>query len=128
MSGFKGNKQKTHAIWFGGYKNKKDGVLLNRNINWVFDDYFRYLGIDFCTDLPKLVTHNYNENFKEIKSQMTSWLRRYLTVLGRITVVKSLLVSTLNYLILSLPNPGENLLKDINAHFYRFIWGRNLIK
>ena len=54
---------------------------------------------------------------------MTSWLRRYLTVLGRVTVVKSLLVSKLNYLILSLPNPGENLLKDINASFYNFIWG-----
>ena len=123
MSGLKVNTHKTHAIWIGGYKNKKDGVLLDKNLNWVFNDYFRYLGIDFCTDLHKITIRNYNEKFKEIKCQMTSWLKRYLTVLGRVTVVKSLLVSKLNYLILSLPNPGENLLKDINAKFYNFIWG-----
>ena len=64
------------------------------------------------------------ENYKKayLKDQMSLWLKRSLTVLGRITVVKSLLVSKLNYLFLSLPNPTKELMKEIDRSLHTFIW------
>ena len=53
---------------------------------------------------------------------MSLWLKRSLTVLGRITVVKSLLESKLNYLFLALPNPTDEMMKKIDRSFHNFIW------
>ena len=89
------NKQKTKAIWIGKNKTRKDYICAQKNLEWVIDGYFRYLGIDFCHDLHEMVQYNYIEQIKQIKAQMSLWLKRSLTVLGRITVVKSLLVSKL---------------------------------
>jgi len=50
------------------------------------------------------------------------WSRRNLTVLGRVTVVKSLLLSKLTHLILTLPDPPQEFIKDLNQIIYKFIW------
>ena len=75
-----------------------------------------------------LAYHNYNEKIAEIKSQITSGLKRYLNVLGRVTVVRSLLISKLNYLNMSLPYPSGNVLREIHALFYSFVWEGKPIK
>ena len=64
----------------------------------------------------------YGKKIKQTKAQMSLWLKRSLTVLGRISVVKSLLVSTLNYLFLTLPNPTDETMKKIDRSFHNFIW------
>ena len=69
-----------------------------------------------------MIEYNYQQNMEEVKTQMTSWLKRSLTVLGRITVAKSLLVSNLNYLLLSVPKPDPRIMKDIHSSFFKFIW------
>ena len=53
---------------------------------------------------------------------MTTWIKRALTPLGRATVVKSLLIPKINYLLLSLPLPNEKIMKSINGCFFEFIW------
>ena len=50
------------------------------------------------------------------------WNCRNLTLLGKITVIKSLLFSSLNHLFISLPNLDDKTLKKINELFYNFIW------
>ena len=69
-----------------------------------------------------MVDHNYCEKVQEIKRQITTWLKRKLTPLGRVTIVKSLLVPKFNYLFLSLPEPNVQIMKDINRCFYEFVW------
>ena len=57
------------------------------------------------------------------------WNRRELTPLGRITVVKSLLLPLLTHLFIYLPNPADNVLQKINKMFSNFVWqGPNKIK
>ena len=46
---------------------------------------------------------------------IAQWSKRNLTVLGRVTVVKSLLMSKLTYLILTLPDPPEDI--ELNVVF-----------
>jgi hypothetical protein len=42
--------------------------------------------------------------------------------MGRVTVVKSLILAKLNYIGQMLPNPPEHIMKDINNVIYTFIW------
>ena len=50
------------------------------------------------------------------------WNRRYLTPLGKITVIKTLLLPILNHLFISIPNPAEQTIKELNNIFFDFLW------
>jgi hypothetical protein len=50
------------------------------------------------------------------------WKRRYLTPIGKITVIKTLLLPILNHLFISLPDPNEDIFKHLNALFFEFVW------
>ena len=123
MSNLKINISKTQVIWIGKNRACKKQFLSEHKLNWISEGYSRYLGIDFSVDLSKMVDHNYCEKIKDIKRQIISWSKRTLTVLGRVIVVKTLLIPKLNYLLLSLPEPNSQIMKDINRSFYAFIWG-----
>ena len=50
------------------------------------------------------------------------WKRRYLTPIGKITVIKTLLLPILNHLFISLPDPNDSILKHLNELFFEFVW------
>ena len=47
---------------------------------------------------------------------------RYLTPLGKITVIKTLLLPILNHLFISIPNPSEHIIKELNNFLFSFLW------
>ena len=57
-----------------------------------------------------------------IENKIKIWKRRYLTPLGKITVIKSLLLPILTHLFISLPNPSATILTQLNKMFYNFLW------
>ena len=61
---------------------------------------------------------------------MSQWKRRNLTPIGKITVVKSLLISKLVRLFIALPNPSQKFIKDLETALLNFVWNskRNPIK
>ena len=65
---------------------------------------------------------NYNMVMEAASNLVHHWPRRNLTVLGRITVVKSLLIPKFNHLILSIPNPTKAFLKRLQKMIYEFVW------
>ena len=67
------------------------------------------MGIIFSTNIGEMTHLNFNPKRFEIKQIINIWMKRLLTPLGRIAVIKSLLISKLSYLLLSLPNPLEFL-------------------
>ena len=54
---------------------------------------------------------------------INNWKKRILTPIGKICVLKTLVVPQLNHLFMSIPNPSDLFLKEINNLFYNFIWG-----
>ena len=65
------------------------------------------------------MTHlNFNPKLFEIKQIINIWMKRLLTPLGRIAVIKSLLISKLSYLLLTLPNPSEAFQKELHGNLY----------
>ena len=69
-----------------------------------------------------MVTKKYNDKIAKIEALIKVWKRRYLTLLGKITVVKSILLPILNHLFMSLPNPEPSTTKYLNNLLYSFIW------
>jgi hypothetical protein len=53
-------------------------------------------------------------------------IKRILTPIGKIAVIKSLLISSQNHLFISLPNRSEDLISVLNKMFYDFIWQGNV--
>ena len=76
-----------------------------------------------------MLTLNFTDKIANIITKINYWNPRSLTPIGRITVIKYLLLLSLNHLFISLPNPNEKLLKDLSELFFNFIWtGTSRIK
>ena len=60
----------------------------------------------------------------KIKNLIKLWKRRYFTPLGKITVIKTLLLPILNHLFISLPNPIENEIKEFKNSIFMTLWNR----
>ena len=48
--------------------------------------------------------------------------------MGRLTVIKTLLISQLNHLFISIPNPSTQFLRELNDVLYTFLWNSNVDK
>lgn len=66
---------------------------------------------------------NYLPKLSEIRKLINQWKSRKLTPIGRITVIKTLLIPKLNNLILTLPNPSTDYLKNFENDIFQFLWG-----
>ena len=73
------------------------------------------------TDSDVTVSLNYKDKIEKIKLILGSWKLRRLGLLGKITVLKSLIASQLVYIFSPLPT-NHTAIKDINVMFYNFLW------
>ena len=65
----------------------------------------------------------------KVKKSIAYWKRRKLTPIGRLTVVKSILLPLFTHLFISLPNPPLTYVKSLNDFFSEFVWnGKPKIK
>ena len=121
ISGLKMNTDKTKVIWIGRKKFSKDKLNTNYSLIWG-DEEFDLLGITFNVNLNLTTIKNYQKAQIKINESIKSWNKRYLTPLGKITVIKTFLLSQLNHIFLALPNPNPQIIKEINTSLFKFLW------
>ena len=80
------------------------------------------LGIVFSPDVDNIWEYNYTSKLEELKRLLSVWKRRKLTLYGRICIIKSLGLSKLVHLFLTLPRPPALILRELNSLFFQFIW------
>ena len=122
LSGLKANLDKTKAMWIGSMSGSDLKLCMEQKLQWVNE--FTLLGINFNNDLDNICELNFREKINEIKRCIKLWTWRSLTLMGKITVVKSLLLSKLIHLFLALPNPSDAILKEIETIIFKFIWNK----
>ena len=83
---------------------------------------FTLLGINFSVDLTSMIDLNYVPAIKSLHKLFSLWSHQYLTPKTQIAVIKSLALSKLIHLLLVLPSPGKDILKQVETMFYHFIW------
>ena len=108
---------------FGSERKKysSDTIKTKWKLIWGHEK-FELLGITFRVDLNKIIELNFISKLNEIENTIKRWNRRILTPIGKITVIKSLLISKLNHMFLALPNPPENIVSQLQNTFYTYIW------
>ena len=121
VSGLKINFSKTQVVWIGSKKFSKDTLCEDWQLSWGKSS-FKVLGINFDVNLDNLIRINYDPYLKRMKGLIQQWNKRNLTPIGKITVVKSLILPVLNQLFISLPNPSSEIIKMIEDMLYSFIW------
>ena len=120
-SGLKPNISKTQAFWAGAHT--QDCEEINANFTFQWTRKLKILGIVFANNDAETYQENFECKLKTIQSIMRSWKRRYLTVRGRIVVVKSLLLPKLTHVLTSLPKPPIEFMKRLKTTLFHFIWG-----
>jgi hypothetical protein len=119
------NFEKTSVVWIGKNKFSSSSIKTRWKLNWN-QQSFKMLGIFFHVDLSKMIKLNYTDKIKAVQNCITYWKRRILTPIGKITVIKTLLIPIFIQLFTSLPNPPQDIIININRNFYDFIWEGNV--
>ena len=123
FSGLCLNKHKSAAMMIGNtdFKNKiKCGIK--------FYNRLKILGIVFSNECCACeISENYDNKIEQLEKLCSLWGKRYLTIIGRITILKSFGISLFIYLMQSI-GISEEYLKKINLIMYRFIWNPQATK
>ena len=120
-SGLKINKDKTKIIWIGNKKHSKIKLNTTPELHWGSTD-FVLLGISFSVDLASMIELNYNKYIQQTIDTINHWNKRYLTPLGKITVIKTFILSRFTHLFTSLPIPPEHFIKKLTQLIISFLW------
>ena len=112
------NKNKTEGIWLGN--RTTHNISKGGSIKWPINPV-RYLGIYIGKDKEACIDLNWWSKLREAEKTLNSWKRRNLTLFGKITIIKSLIVPKVLYPAHFLPTP-EGFIKKLENVMYSFIW------
>ena len=122
-AGQRANKDKTLGIWIGSKIFSSEKLLPEQNLSWSHRT-FKLLGINFDLNKSDITALNYTQKLESIKNLLSSWVFRPLSLLGKITVIKSLALSILVHLFMVLPDPSPEWITELENIFFKFIWDR----
>ena len=114
------NKDKRKLIWIGSKINSKFRVDVNAEMLWE-ENEFTLLGIFFSTDLNDISKMNFEKVLLKAKAELISWKYRILSPIGKIAVLKTLILPKFIHLFSAIPTPNY-ILNEINKMFYNYIW------
>ena len=135
----KSKKDLTKALNIIEIFGSLSGLVLNREKSYGFqlgkncdipDDFERIrwnsksiktLGIIFNKNKTEMLTQNWDLRIEKIKSIIKSWSGRQLTMIGKIQVIKSLLIPQITYLYSAIPMP-KKYVNTVNKIIYKFLW------
>ena len=117
------NAGKTSAIWLGNKRNSLVKYMPHLKMEWN-PPKFKILGIWFTNDLKECEVLNFSETFLEIRALYKVWLKRQITPLGRVAVLKSLILSKIIHLWMLLPNTPDNVVNELQKTVFQFVWNR----
>ena len=117
ISGLKVNKDKTNFVWLGK-ETEISGVQLFGNLV----EEVKILGIYFTRNLKRKEDLNYKEILSKIKRLVGWWKQRDLTIMGKVQLLKTYVLSKFNYVssLITVPKP---ILEEVERISFDFIWG-----
>ena len=121
ISGLKVNTEKTKVIQIGVLRDNR--MRLCEDLNLIWSQKFTSLGIYYdIENMDNITDQNIENKMKEINKLIITWSGRNITPLGKIAIIKSLLISKFTHILLSLPTPSEDTITSLDNIFKNFIW------
>ena len=120
VSGLGINVDKTKAVKLGATRDRSLYWEGRYGMEWT--NKFTVLGIDYyVNDMGEITSTNIEKKIIDIKKLIRLWQARKLSPYGKVTVIKSLFLSKITHLLLSLPSPKKSLFEEINSIFINFL-------
>jgi len=110
-SGLKTNVDKTKLAWLGVNTFSLDRLCPHVKLKWVTE--FKLLGIKFSVNLEKMMELNYSSKLGEVEQLLNSYSKRYLSLIGKVTVIKTLAIPKLVHLLSVLPSPAKAFIVNL---------------
>ena len=120
VSGLRLNSRKTEALWIGSCAGKSEKLHPEKDFNWQ-NTKVKALGVWLSTDPEITIKLNFVEKIEKMRNCLGCWSVRRLSLIGKITVLKSLVASQVIHL-LSLLQTNAQIIKQLNGLFFDFLW------
>ena len=120
-SGLKLNLDKTEIIPIGRNKNKSIILPLNLSTIKINNRPFKALGIWYSQNQKEILDLNVEKRIKNMNTIINIWKSRNLDLKGRITILKTLIVPQINFLLSMIYIP-EQVLKKIDKILFEYLW------
>ena len=120
ISGLRLNLKKRQALWIGANAGSEEKLCPENDLRWM-SDKVKTLGVWLSTDPEIMLKANYEEKITKLEASLGCWELRRLSLLGKITVLKSLIVSQLTYILSPLPT-NQCAIDEVNTLFFKFLW------
>ena len=116
------NKEKTKIIWIGRKRFSKFKLNVSQKLDWGCTD-FTFLGLHFSVNLDDMCKINYSKTIKIAEAEIIKWQSRNLTPIGKITIIKTKILSKFIHLFLSIPIT-KCFLEKLNRILFQFLWNK----
>ena len=129
QSGFTISYDKTTVYRIGSLK-KSNAKLYTQNGNdlrWT-NDSIKVLGVDIYHDQTRIVNENYSPIVDKAQAITKQWSNRTLSILGKVSILNTLIASLLVYKMTVLPNMTDVLYKKFVQIFNDFLWQGGKVK
>ena len=117
LSGLAINPSKTEGMWIGSSRGNKTKPF---GIKWP-NEPIKALGVYYSYDPKLLLEKNFIEKLDTIKKLINIWSSRGLSLYGKVTIIKSLIIPKFVYVASLLPTPKE-VIKQLNQLLFKFLW------
>lgn len=121
ISGLTLNAKKCQVLKIGSMAKTDIIYFKNRKFHWSSKEASA-LGMKFTNIKEASLSINLEPKINDFKKCLQQWQHRKLTLMGKITVVKSYALPKLIYALSALPNPSKDTIKHIENIIYNFIW------
>ena len=79
------------------------------------------LGITYYDNIDTIIEENYVSKLNDLEKTISSWRKRNLTIMGKNTVIKTLIVPKINFLVSNLYTPGW-FVDQAQTLIQNFLW------
>ena len=121
VSGLKLNTSKCNVLRSGSLRNTNIIFLNERNFQWS-SEKAKALGVTFHNNKEQFIKENIDKKIEDFENVLKQWQHRKISLLGKITVIKSLALPKLIYPLTILEKPSIEKIKHIITSMYKFIW------
>ena len=105
-------------MWVGSLRNNKSKPF---GFKWSGEP-IKALGVVYYSyDTKLLQEKNFIERLDSVKKLINVWSSRGLSVYGKVTIIKSLIIPKSVYILSLLPAPKE-IVQELNRILFKFLW------
>ena len=125
LSGCKINGSKSKAFYIGNLRDSSNKYRENKGLTWPVDTV-TYLSITIPVGKEKknIFESHFANTVNRIRSILNVWRSRSFSLLGKTTIIKSLVAPILIYKFSLVPcEIPKKFIQEVNEMMFQFIWG-----